>query len=63
MRRKGLGSNAAANEYLEQEYLPEHTRRFAQERRSQRIYDGAAPSRSDLRQIFRLERERRISND
>lgn len=63
LRRKGLGSYAAANEYLEQEYLPEHNRRFAQAAAEPEDYHGAAPSRSELRQIFRLERERRISND
>jgi hypothetical protein len=63
LRRKGLGSYAAANEYLEKEYLPEHNRRFAQAAAQLEDYHRAAPRRSELRQIFRLERERRISND
>jgi transposase len=63
LRRKGLGSYAAANEYLEKEYLPEHNRRFAQAAAQPEDYHTARPSRSELRQSFRLERKRRISND
>jgi hypothetical protein len=63
LRRKGLGSYAAANEYLEKEYVPEHNRRFAQAAAQPEDYHRAAPRPGKLRQIFRLERERRISND
>jgi hypothetical protein len=63
LRRKGVQSYAAANEYLEKEYLPEHNRRFARTAAKTEDYHRQAPSRAELRQIFRLETERRISND
>lgn len=63
LRRKGLTSHAAVNEYLEREYLPEHNRRFARAAAEPEDYHRRRPSASELRQIFRLETERRISND
>ena len=63
LRRKVVQSYAAANEYLEKEYLPEHNRRFARAAAEKEDYHRQAPSRAELRQIFRLETERRISND
>src|ERR1700724_3259068 len=63
LRRKGVQSYAAANEYLEKKYLPEHNRRFARAAAEKEDYHRQAPSRAELRQIFRLETERRISND
>jgi transposase len=63
LRRKGLTSHAAVNEYLEKEYLPAHNRRFARAAAEQEDYHRRSPSRSELRQIFRLETPRRISND
>jgi hypothetical protein len=53
----------AANEYLEAEYLPEHNRRFAQEAARPENYHLRAPSPAKLREVFRLETERWISND
>lgn len=63
LRRKGLTSHAAVNDYLEREYLPEHNRRFARAAAEPEDYHRRRPSASELRQIFRLETERRISND
>ena len=63
LRRKGLTSHAAVNDYLEREYLPEHNRRFARVAAEPSDYHRRRPSASALRQIFRLETERRISND
>ena len=63
MRRKGIGSHEAANAYLEKEYLPEHNRRFAYPAASPEDYHGRKPRAHELREIFRLETERAISND
>jgi len=63
LRRKKIASYEAANEYLEQEYLPEHNRRFARPAARTEDYHGRKPSDRELRQIFRLETERSISND
>ena len=63
MRRKGIGSYEAANEYLEKEYLPAHNRRFAVPAAQPEDYHGRKPTARELREIFRLETERGISND
>jgi len=63
MRRKGIDSYAAANEYLEKEYLPGHNRRFARLAAKPEDYHGRKLTAQELRQIFRLETERTISND
>ena len=63
LRRKKIASYEAANEYLEKEYLPEHNRRFARPAAKPEDYHGRKPTARELRQIFRLETERRISND
>jgi hypothetical protein len=63
MRRKGIGSYEATNAYLEKEYLPEHNRRFACAAASPEDYHGRKPTARELRDIFRLETERAISND
>src|SRR5215831_12916468 len=63
LRRKKIASYAAANEYLENEYLPEHNRRFARKAAKAANYHGRKPTARELRAIFRLETERRISND
>ena len=52
LQRKQIGSHPEANAYLEEEYLPEHNRRF-----------GRTPGRGELDKIFRLENERVISED
>jgi transposase-like protein len=63
MRRKQIASYQAANQYLQQEYLPEHNRRFAGEAAQGEDYHGRKPKARELEEIFRLETERRISND
>jgi hypothetical protein len=63
MRRKGIASYAAANQYLETAYLAQHNRRFAQAAAKAEDYHGRKPSSRELRQIFRLESERAIGND
>src|SRR5882724_8604389 len=63
LRRKGIASYGAANQFLEKEYLPQHNRRFARVPVKPEDYHGRKPTARELRQIFRLETERRISND
>jgi len=63
LRRQRIQSYEAANEYLEAEYLPEHNRRFAREATRPENYHVRAPSLAKLREVFRLEMERWISND
>jgi transposase len=63
MRRKGIAGYEAANAYLEEEYLPQHNRRYAQEAAQPEDYHGRKPTARELRQIFRLETERAIGND
>ena len=63
LRRKKIDSYEAANQYLEKEYLPEHNRRFARPAAKPEDYHGRKPTARELRQIFRLETERTISND
>jgi len=63
MRRKQIANYEAANQYLEQEYIPEHNRRFACAAAKPEDYHGRKPTARELRQIFRLETQRRIGND
>jgi transposase len=63
LRRQGIRSYQATNEYLEAEYLPEHNDRFAREATAAEDYHGKAPSPSRLQEIFRFETERWVSND
>jgi transposase len=63
LRRKKIASYEAANEYLEQAYLREHNRRFAREAAQPEDYHRRKPRARELREIFRIETERRISND
>ncbi len=63
LRRKKITSYEAANEYLETQYLPEHNRRFARPAAKPEDYHGRTPTARELREIFRLETERTISND
>lgn len=63
LRRKKIDGYEAANQYLEKEYLPEHNRRFAYQAANPEDYHGRKPTARELREIFRLETERTISND
>jgi hypothetical protein len=63
LRRKQISSHAQANVYLERDYLPEHNRRFARVAAKPEDYHRRAPRAAALDRIFRLERERTISED
>ncbi|HEY2546825.1 MAG TPA: ISNCY family transposase [Candidatus Acidoferrum sp.] len=63
LRRQGIQSYAATNEYLEAEYLAEHNQRFSREAARPEDYHVRTPSAARLREVFRLETERWISND
>ena len=63
MRRQGISSYEAANQYLQQQYLPQHNCRFARPPAQPADYHGGKPSRRELREIFRLESPRSISPD
>jgi hypothetical protein len=63
MRRKRIGTHAGANEFLEQEYLPEHNRRFAVPAAKPEDYHRAKPRKAALDEVFRLETERTIGQD
>ena len=63
LRRQGIQSYEATNAYLEGEYLTEHNRRFARTAARAENYHVRAPSAAKLREVFRLETERWISND
>ena len=63
LRRKKIATHAEANAYLEGEYLPEHNRRFGRRAVRPEDYHRRAPGRAKLEKIFRLERERVVSDD
>jgi transposase len=63
LRRQEISSAEQANVYLEQEYLPEHNRRFARTAAKPEDYHRRAPRAGELDRIFRLESERTISGD
>jgi len=63
MRRKKIGTHEQANLYLQQEYLPEHNRRFRSTAAEAQNYHHQAPSEAELREVFRLETERIIGHD
>ena len=63
MRRKKIGTHAAANQFLQKEYLPEHNRRFTREAGEAQDYHRAKPGKRELEQAFRLETKRSLGND
>jgi transposase len=63
MRRKKIRTHQQANLYLQQNYLPEHNQRFRCAAAEAEDYHRQAPSAAELREVFRLESERIISND
>jgi hypothetical protein len=63
LRRKQISSQAQANVYLERDYLPEHNGRFARVAAKPEDYHRRAPRATELERIFRVERERTISED
>ena len=63
LRRRGITRYDAANQFLQQQYLPQHNQRFARPPAEPQDFHRRRPSTRELRQIFRLETERTISND
>lgn len=63
LRLRKITSHAAANAYLEADYLPEHNRRFARQAARPEDYHRRAPCAAKLEKIFRLETERVIGDD
>ena len=63
LRLAGIGTLDAANQYLRRHYLPDHNRRFRRDAAEPQDYHQRAPGKRELDAIFRLEQERRISND
>ena len=63
LRRKKITTQAAANSYLEADYLPEHNQRFARPAARSEDYHRGAPCAAKLDKIFRLETERVIGDD
>jgi hypothetical protein len=63
MRRKRIRTHEQANDYLQREYLGEYNERFRCAAAEEEDYHRRAPSASQLREVFRLESERMISND
>lgn len=62
LRRKQIGDYGAANAFLVSDYLQEHNERFAIVAEAEQDYHGKRPTAAELRQIFRVEEERTISN-
>jgi len=63
MRLQGIRTVAEANQYLRQQYLPDHNRRFGREAAEPENYHRKAPGQRELDAIFRRKEERTISND
>jgi transposase len=63
LRRKRIRTHEAVNEFLEEEYLPEHNQRFARAAASGEDYHRAAPGKAELDEVFRLETQRTLGND
>lgn len=63
LRRKNICSHAAANEFLEQSYLPEHNRRYYRSPASAEDFHRRKPSLRRLEEVFCLEQERILSQD
>jgi transposase len=63
MRLQGVRTMAEANQFLWQQYLPDHNRRFRREPAKPEDYHSKAPGKRELDAIFRLKQERTISND
>ena len=63
MGRKKIRTHAAANEFLQAEYLADHNARFARQPVAPEDYHRKPPAARELDQVFCLETERSISND
>jgi transposase len=63
LRRKEITSHQQVKVFLENEYLPEHNRRFARPPAKPEDYHRRAPRATELDRVFRLESPRRVYND
>lgn len=63
LRLGKIATVEAANQFLQQRYLPDHNRRFRREPAQPDDYHHKAPGKRELDAIFRLEEQRTISND
>jgi hypothetical protein len=63
MRRKKISRLEDVNRYLEEEYGEGHNARFAVAAAAEQDYHLPSPGGRELEKIFRLERERVLSND
>src|SRR5258708_15847677 len=63
LRLKNITTHEAANRFIEQQYLAEHNQRFGKAAAQGEDYHRPGPRAERLDQIFRLEYQRRISND
>ena len=63
MRRKGIETYAAANAFLEGEYLPEHNRRFARPPAQPEDYHRPAPGARALEDVLHIETQHVVGND
>lgn len=63
LRRKGIADVDGANAFLERAYWAEHNRRFAQPPASADDFHVPVPRGLRLDHVFRLEKQRTVSND
>jgi transposase len=63
MRLEGIADYEAANRYLDERYLREHNAKFGCEPAAEADFHQCLPKRLDLKWVFCLEAERRVSND
>ena len=63
LRRKKIREYEQANQYVQQEYLPEHNARYAVPPASPVNFHEPVPAGLDLDEVFCLEPERVVSND
>lgn len=63
LRLDKINSLENANRYLEEKYCEEHNARFAVRPAAPQDFHLPSPGRRKLEKIFRLERERALSND
>ena len=63
LRRKDIASDEAANQFLQEIYLPEHNRRYSHEAASGADFHRPKPNPRRLAEVFCLEQTRTLSND
>src|SRR5215510_15749500 len=63
LRRKNISTYEAANQFLEQTYLPEHNQRYCRPAASEEDFHRPRPSLRRQEEVFCLETQRTLSND